>query len=81
MYNRDMWKKHKVLLITAGLAAILIISFAFMKSQENAKMQSIDSFEECAAAGYPIMDSYPQQCMTPDKRTFTNPAQQEAPGS
>lgn len=30
----------------------------------------INSFEECAAAGYPVMESYPRQCRTPDGRTF-----------
>ena len=31
----------------------------------------IDSFEDCAAAGYPIAESYPEQCFTPDGRSFT----------
>jgi hypothetical protein len=31
----------------------------------------INSFEECATAGYPVMESYPERCMTPDGRTFT----------
>ena len=31
----------------------------------------IDNFEECAAAGYPIAESYPEQCFTPDGRSFT----------
>src|SRR3989338_2033847 len=34
----------------------------------------ISSFEECAAAGYPIMESYPQKCQTPDGRTFVQSA-------
>lgn len=29
--------------------------------------QKINSFEECVAAGYPVAESYPRQCMTPDK--------------
>jgi len=31
----------------------------------------ITNFEECANAGYPIMESYPRQCRTPDGQTFT----------
>lgn len=31
----------------------------------------IDSFEDCARAGYPIAESYPEQCFTPDGRSFT----------
>lgn len=30
----------------------------------------INSFEDCATAGYPIMESYPRQCRTPDGRSF-----------
>src|SRR5688572_13584427 len=28
------------------------------------------SFEECAKAGHPIMESYPRQCRTPDGQLF-----------
>lgn len=31
---------------------------------------SINSFEECAEH-YPIMESYPEQCATPDGKHFT----------
>ncbi len=31
----------------------------------------INSFQECVDAGYPVMESYPRQCATPDGRTFT----------
>ncbi len=30
----------------------------------------IRNFEQCAAAGYPVMESYPEQCRTPDGRLF-----------
>jgi hypothetical protein len=29
------------------------------------------NFEDCINAGYPAMESYPRQCMTPDGRSFT----------
>lgn len=32
--------------------------------------QNILSFEDCAKAGYLVMESYPRQCRTPDGRTF-----------
>ncbi len=31
---------------------------------------SISSFEDCVQAGYPVMESYPRQCKTPEGRTF-----------
>lgn len=30
----------------------------------------VGSFDECARAGYTIMESYPRQCRTPDGKTF-----------
>lgn len=36
--------------------------------QEPAR--EINSFEECAKAGYPVGESYPRQCWTPDGRNF-----------
>jgi hypothetical protein len=33
--------------------------------------EEITSFEECVAAGYPVMESYPEQCMTPEGKSFT----------
>ena len=32
----------------------------------------IEDFEDCVEAGYPIMESYPEQCMTDDGQVFTN---------
>ena len=31
----------------------------------------VASFEECVAAGYPVLESYPRQCKTPGGQTFT----------
>ncbi|MFH1751775.1 MAG: beta-propeller domain-containing protein, partial [archaeon] len=36
----------------------------------NFDISSINSFEDCINAGYPIMESFPAQCRTPDGRTF-----------
>jgi hypothetical protein len=48
---------------------------------------AINGFDECAGAGYPVMESYPRQCRTPEGRTFVedlSPEEQEklnpAPG-
>ncbi|MFH2021021.1 MAG: Kazal-type serine protease inhibitor [archaeon] len=31
----------------------------------------IKSYEDCVNAGYPVLESYPQQCKTPDGKSFT----------
>ncbi len=63
-----------------GLVVVLAIIAALLLALSNiAKQQrilSITSFAECKAAGYPIMESYPEQCATPDGRTFVNDTEQ-----
>jgi hypothetical protein len=65
-------RKHLPFLLLAFiLGALLGYFLGFDIGYEKAVNTTIDSFEECAAAGYPIMESYPEQCMTPDGRSFT----------
>ncbi|GMU25618.1 hypothetical protein KJZ71_00300 [Patescibacteria group bacterium] len=42
-------------------------------------MAAVTSFDECAAAGYPILESYPERCLTPDGRSFTRDIGNELP--
>lgn len=55
-------------LVTVGLLS----ANAFRKS--DTQTDEIDSFVECAEAGNPIMESYPERCSA-GGRTFTNPDQ------
>jgi len=41
-----------------------------LASKPTTPCGTIDSFEECIAAGFPAMESYPRQCRTSDDRTF-----------
>ena len=38
--------------------------------EKAATLAEINSFEDCAAAGYPVMESFPEQCRTIDGRLF-----------
>jgi hypothetical protein len=35
--------------------------------------KEMNSFDDCAKAGYPILESYPRQCRAPDGRIFVEP--------
>ena len=53
------------------LIIIVIVAFGVCWYLEKSKKQVVvNSFEECAVQGYPILESYPQQCKTPDGKTF-----------
>lgn len=45
------------------------VLFKILKTQSSARV--VNNFEKCAKAGYPILESYPRQCRTPDGKTFT----------
>lgn len=34
------------------------------------RITQINSFEDCINAGFPILESYPRQCKTPDGKSF-----------
>ncbi len=34
------------------------------------KEKKANNFEECASAGYPVLESYPRQCKTPSGKMF-----------
>lgn len=55
-----------LVIVTGGVAVFMVLR------QENASdnSSSIANFEECVAAGYAVMESYPRQCKGPDGRTF-----------
>lgn len=61
-----------ILVAIVGVAGLAIGSGVFKTKEEPAPVVTPEvlSFEDCAAAGYPIMESYPRQCRTPDGRTY-----------
>ena len=53
-----------LVLVGMGVGYYLGFDHGYEKNRE------INTFEECAEAGYPIMESFPEQCRTPDGRNF-----------
>ncbi|MES2436641.1 MAG: Gmad2 immunoglobulin-like domain-containing protein [Patescibacteria group bacterium] len=66
--------KNGILVIIVLFIVIAVLSIILMfdigrKAPE--RYLSVANFEECAKAGYPIMESYPSRCSTPDGKTYT----------
>jgi len=59
-----------VVVVIALVAGIFIFDI-FRAQSPDVQPSVVTSFEECAAAGNPIMESYPRQCSTPDGKHFT----------
>lgn len=54
------------LLAIVVIGIFVWIGFLGMKKEVSIVM----SFEDCVRAGYPVMESYPRQCRTPDGRLY-----------
>lgn len=52
------------------LAVVTYVTFSIGTFTQNATKQ-ISSFEACAADGRPILETYPERCITADGRSFT----------
>jgi len=65
---------RKTLILSGTALAAIVIAAIWLYPPSSEPAQAVNSFEECAAAGYPVMESYPRRCRTPDDRTFTENA-------
>jgi len=61
--------KKTILLIMVIIVSVVVFMLWNQKKIEKS-IAEVSNFEECAAKGYPILESYPSQCKTPDGRTF-----------
>lgn len=63
----ELMKSPTVLLASAAVIGIALVVWY----QRQSPAAAITSFDDCAAAGYAILESYPAQCRTPDGASFT----------
>src|SRR3989344_6373530 len=62
---------QKIILGILGLGVVAGLGFLVVKTPKvNINQPLVTNFDECAKAGYPVMESYPEQCKTPDGRNF-----------
>ena len=54
--------------IVIGVGSTLLQTGFDRSNGDNVSV--ITNFNECAFAGYPVMESYPRQCRTPDGKLF-----------
>ena len=62
-------------IVAFSIVGAVIASGLFFLFYKDTSYEAISNFEGCKNAGYAILESYPEQCKTPDGRTFVNEAQ------
>ena len=73
-----MKKNHNIYIIACLIVLLLLVVIGLYSRsasrQTDGSPNEINSFSECAEAGNPIMESYPERCSAGGK-SFTNPDQ------
>ncbi len=72
-------KKSFTLVIGIILSLLVLVGGYLLFNQNNtkSKIASIKSFEDCKKAGYPILQSLPEQCGVPGGKMFYGPGATE----
>lgn len=66
-------KRLIIFVVVAVIAAFVIsffVAFKLASDFKDAVSKMAVDFETCAALGYPVMESYPRQCATPEGKKF-----------
>ncbi len=74
--KKKLLRAKWLILFLVVMGVGLIVWLAWIRPMQQGS--SVKSFDECAAAGYPIQESYPEVCATDDGKRFVNPKQQAA---
>ncbi len=67
----SLLKKYWLLILATALL-LVAIGILIVASLSPADKSSINSFADCARAGYPIQESFPETCSVPGGKTFVN---------
>ncbi|HYC29243.1 MAG TPA: Gmad2 immunoglobulin-like domain-containing protein [Chitinophagaceae bacterium] len=71
-----MNNNSKNYIIVALLAVVAILALIYIPRRDNndnaddQDLTQITNFLTCSEAGYPVLETFPAQCRTPDGRTF-----------
>ncbi len=68
--------ERKAVYWIAGIFVLLVIIIVLLVFRSAQESELVDSFEKCATAGYPVMQSYPRRC-SDGKNTWTEKIDEE----
>lgn len=72
-----MYMKKLAILFLVGLVAGALLGWyvgydiGYERGVKSLGLTNVQSFDDCADKGYPVAESYPRVCFTPDGRSFT----------
>ncbi len=73
--KQKMRNKGVIIFTLIAIALILIIARIFQWSEPE---KIVTDFTSCAEAGFPVMESYPRQCIDKDQQVFVEKITEQA---
>lgn len=70
-FSRMKYMSKKIPIFLIIIVVLGVIAYFIMFKPGEVPIVDINNFEECIVKGYPVLESYPRQCRTPDGETFT----------
>lgn len=67
----------KIIRISVIIFSVLLLSYSGLAYWRSRQLLKINSFELCRAAGFPVMESFPEVCRTSDGRSFVRQLQNQ----
>ena len=78
--NSPLHTVKKVLLVVGALIVLSVFGLAFVVVKMYGPSEhrpEVFSFVECVNAGYPVFETHPRQCRTPNGRTYAEEVREE----
>jgi hypothetical protein len=71
--NKFKRRKHQphIMIVIVAVAAIIIGNFIVFAGRTH---NLVTSYTDCVNAGYPVQETFPERCVTPEGTSFTNVA-------
>jgi hypothetical protein len=68
----------KNIIIAVLLVAVAVLVLMVVPKKDKDQAANVTDYLTCVDAGYPVLESFPAQCRTPDGRTFTEDTNENA---
>ena len=63
---------RRLLFFIFVIVFLLAVAYLWNNPNSQPSYKKVKTFDDCAKAGFPVMESYPRICSLPDGRSFTD---------
>ncbi len=76
-FHKSAMKKSNFYIMPLAILGILLLLAGVLFLYKYMSVKSVSNFAECVNQGYTVLETYPEQCRTPDGKVFTQVIEEE----